>query len=167
MRSPLGKECRKLFRKMMAVQFPEYREDRAQAVPQGWYVWTHQHPAKLFFHINLVIHSTRDAFTTEVGWSFDGKLPYSLTDVSEVFSAPALVRLGEIWSGQEYWWPLVLRPEEFENAILYWDDPIEECLPLAPPAVWEAGEKLRDHFVPIVKQVVQKHGNGTPHGVES
>ncbi len=37
MRSALGKECRKLFRKLMAVEFPEYREDKGQIVPPGCY----------------------------------------------------------------------------------------------------------------------------------
>jgi hypothetical protein len=53
---------------------------------------------------------------------------------------------------------LVLHPEEFENAILYYPEPIEQCLPLVAPAVWNAGEKLKEYLVPVFEQIVQKHG---------
>jgi hypothetical protein len=84
MRSELGKECRKLFRKMMAAQFPEYHEDKGQIVPQGWYVWTYPNSTGLFFYIILVTHHSRDEFTTEGGWSFDGKLLPHLSSQSEI-----------------------------------------------------------------------------------
>jgi hypothetical protein len=158
MRSELGKECRKLFHKMMAAQFPGYREDKGQIVPQGWYVWTRPFSTTLYFHITLVIHHSRDEFTTEGGWDFDGKLLPHLSRAREILSGPSHVRTGELWSGNDYWWPLVLRSAEYERALLYKDDPIEQCLPLVAPAVWDAGEKLKDHLLPVFEKVVEKHG---------
>ena len=159
MRSELGKECRKLFRKVMVTEFPEYSEDRSQAVPQGWYVWTYRHSEALFFFIVLVIDSEGDQFTIEGGWSHDGKVLYSLSDVRDILSAPSYVRVAELWTGQDYWWPLVLRPGEYENAIFYKDDPVEQCLPLVAPAVWDAAEKLKEHLVPMFEKVVQASAN--------
>lgn len=156
MRSALGKECRNLFRKMMAAEFPDYREDKGQIVPQGWCVWTRPFSKKMFFHIMLVLHHSRDQFTTEGGWSFDGKLLPRLSSVSEIFSSPAHVRVGKLWFGKDYWWSLVLRPEEYERALLYNDDPIEKCLPLVAPAVADAANKLKEHLVPVFEKVVQK-----------
>lgn len=161
MRSELGKECRKLFRKVMKTEFPEYQEDKGQIVPPGWYVWTCPFSTNLFFHIMFVIHHSRDEFTTEGGWSFDGKFLPRLSSVSEVLSGPAHIRVGKLWYGKDYWWPLVLRPEEFERALLYKDDPIEKCLPLVAPAVWDAGEKLKDHLVPVFEKIVQKYRANT------
>jgi hypothetical protein len=158
MRSQLGKECRKLFRKLMAVEFPEYQEDKGQIVPPGWYVWTYKNSANLFFHIAFVIHHSGDEFTTEGGWSFDGKLLPCLSNVDNFLDKPSHVRVAELWSDHDYWWPLVLRPEEFERAILYKDDPVEQCLPLVAPAVWDAGEKLNDHLVPVFEKIIQKYG---------
>ena len=43
-----------------------------------------------------------------------------------------------IWSGKDHGWLLVLRPGEHERVILYRDDPVEQCLPLVAPAVWDA-----------------------------
>jgi hypothetical protein len=160
MRSPLGKECRKLFRKMMAVEFSDYKEDKTQVVPHGWYVWTHQPSASLFFHIVLVIDNSRDKFTTEGGWDFDGKLLPCLCETRDILSRPSRVRTTELWSSKDFWWPLVLRPEEYDRSTFrYKDDPIEQCLPLVAPAVWEAGEKLKEYAIPVFKEVVQKHGS--------
>ena len=158
MRSELGKECRKLFRKMMALQFPEYQEDKGQIVPQGRYVWTRQHPSGIWLHILLIINSKYDKFTIEAAWDFDGKLPGSLPGVDDSFDRPRLFRVNFIWSGKDYWWPLVLDPEEFERAILYKDDPIEQCIPLVSPAVWDAAEKLKDHLIPVFEKIVQIRG---------
>jgi hypothetical protein len=159
MRSELGKECRKLFRKIMATEFPDYHEDKSQIVPPGWYVWTRPFSTNLVFHIMFVIHHSRDEFTTEGGWSLDGKLLPRLSDVGEVLSSPAHIRVGELWAGKDYWWPLVLRPEEHERALLYKDDPIEQCLPLVAPAVWDAAEKLKEHLIPVFEKVALKYGN--------
>jgi hypothetical protein len=161
MRSELGKECRKLFKKMMTTVFPEYCEDKGQIVPQGWYVWSRQHPRNIRLHIGFVIHHSQDMFTVEAGWSFDGKLLPCLSRAEDFLSNPSHVRAAEIWLGKDYWWPLVLRPKEFERALLYKDDPIEQCLPLVSPAIWDAGEKLKDYVIPIFEQVVQKHGKET------
>jgi hypothetical protein len=144
---------------MMAGEFSEYQEDKGQIVPQGWNVWTCPFSTSLFFHIMLVTHHSRDEFTTEGGWSFDGKLLPRLSNVSDILLGPSHVRVGKLWAGKDYWWPLVLRPEEFERALLYKDDPIEQCLPLVAPAVADAAKKLKEHLVPVFEQVVQKHGN--------
>lgn len=158
MRSELGKECRKLFRKMMAAEFPEYQEDKGQVVPQGWYILTYQSSTGLFFHIALVIHHSRDEFTTEGAWSFDGKILPRLSSVSEVLSSPAHIRVARLWADDGYWWPLVLRPQEYERAILYKDDPIEKCLPLVAPAVSDAAKKLKEYLIPVFEKVIEKHG---------
>jgi hypothetical protein len=160
MRSELGKECRKLFRKMMATEFPKYQEDKGQIAPQGWYAWTYRHSDDLFFHILLVIHETRDQFTIEGEWGHDGKLLDCLSDVHDILSAPSYVRVAELWSDEEYWWLLVLRPEEYDRAFTYGDDPIEECLPLVAPAVADAAKKLKEHLIPVFEKVAEKHGNG-------
>jgi hypothetical protein len=163
MRSPLGKECRKLFRKLMAVKFPQYREDKGQIVPQGWYVWTYCHPSKLCFHITFVIAPRRDAFIAEVGWSKTGKPGYTLTTEGKqgMLEKPGNLRLPRLWkyNGTEPWWNLVLRPEEFERAILYEHDPIEQCLPLVAPAIWDMGEKIKEYAVPVFEEIVRRHGS--------
>jgi hypothetical protein len=159
MRSELGKECRKLFRKMMATELSEYREDRGQIVPQGRYVWTRQHASGIWFHILHVNHSTRDEFTLEAAWDLDGKLPGPAYGKSvEIFVRPLLFRVNWLWSGKDYWWPLMLRPKELETAILYEKDPVEQCLPLVAPAVADAAQKLKEHLVPVFEKVLQKHG---------
>lgn len=158
MRSELGKECRKLFRKMMATVFSEYKEDKGQIVPPGRYIWTHQHPMGIWFHILLIISPKSDKFTIGAAWDFDGKLPGGLPGVSDIFDRPRLFRVNFIWSGKDYWWPLVLRPEEYERNAFYKDDPIEQCLPLVAPAVWDAAEKLKDHLFPTFDKIVAKHG---------
>jgi len=166
MRSELGKECRKLFRKMMAVEFPDYKEEKDQVVPQGWYVWRHQHQSGLFFWIFLVIHHSRDEFTTEAGWSFDAnKPPWTMIggreEMERILSKPLAFRTCRLWCQDNwgYWWVFVLRPEEYKRAILYKDDPIEQCLPLVAPAVWEAGEKIKEFVIPVFEEVVRKQGS--------
>lgn len=167
MRSELGKECRKQFRKMIATGFPEYREDKEQIVPQGRYVWTHQHVSAIWFHILLIIHHTRDEFTLEAAWDLDGKLPGpAYGKPVELLAHPLLFRVNWLWSGRDYWWPLVLRPEEFESAILYGNDPIEQCLPLVAPAVAEAAQKLREYVLPAFQKIVQIHGKNNVRETE-
>jgi hypothetical protein len=58
---------------------------------------------------------------------------------------------------------LVLRPEEFEKPYLYAGDPVEQCVPLVAPAVWDAGEKMKDHLSPAFEKIAQKHGRTNPH----
>jgi hypothetical protein len=159
MRGELGKECRKLFRKMMATEFPEYREDKGQIVPQGRYVWTRQHASGIWVHILLVNHPTRDEFTLEAAWDLDGILPGpAYGKPVEILVRPLLFRVNWLWSGKDYWWPLVLRPEEFESAILYRNDPIEQCLPLVAPSVADAAQKIKDYVLPAFQKIAQTHG---------
>jgi hypothetical protein len=159
MRSELGKECRVLFRKMMVTEFSEYREDKGQIIPPGKYVWTRQHPSGIWLHVIFMIDSKRDGFTIEAAWGFDGKLPrFSYDGADEIYQHPVSFRVNFLWNGKDYWWLLVLRPEEYERALLYKDDPIEQCLPLIAPAVWDAGEKLKNHLVPAFEKIIQMHG---------
>jgi hypothetical protein len=110
------------------------------------------------FHVELVVHHSRDEFTVEGAWSFDGKILPCLSSIDEVFSSPAHIRLGELWAAKDYWWRLVLRPAEYDRAIFYKDDPIEQCLPLVAPAVLDAAKKLKEHLVPVFEKVAEKHG---------
>jgi hypothetical protein len=164
MRSPLGKECRKLFSKMMAVEFPDFKADKTQVMPQGWYAWKHQHSSGLFLWIFLVIRDNRDEFTTEGGWGLDTNRPpwtsIGRKDMERILSKPLAFRTCWLWSESnwDFWWKFVLHPEEYERAILYKDDPVEQCQPLVAPAVWDAGEKLKDHLIPVFEKVIQKHG---------
>jgi hypothetical protein len=144
---------------MMATEFSEYKEDKRQIVPAGRYVWTRQHPSGIWLHVLLIIHPTKEQFTIEAAWDFDSKLPSSLPGVSDIFDRPRLFRVNFLWAKKDYWWPLVLRPEEYERNIFYKDDPIELCLPLVAPAVWDADEKLKEHLVPVFEKIVRKHGN--------
>jgi hypothetical protein len=164
MRSALGKELRKLFRKMMAVEFRDYREDKGQIVPQGWYVWTLQHPGNISFHILLVIHHSRDQFTIETAWALGGKLPApAYGELGGILEQPFLFRPNWLWSGKDYWSPLVLRPEEYERSRFYYEeDPIEQCLPLVAPAVVDASQKLKQYVLPIFEKIAQKHGKTSP-----
>ena len=136
----------------MAVEFPEYHEDKEQTVPRGWYVWTHQHSFKIWCHILLVIHPTRDEFTTEAAWDFDGKMPSNLSvfgkdDIESIFLKSVNFRTSELWwfEPDDYWWPLVLRPKEYMRRMGYTPDPIEDCLLLIAPAVAEAGQKVKQY----------------------
>ncbi len=165
MRSPLGKECRKLFRKLMTVEFPDYREDENQIVPPGWYIWRTDHRSGLLFWLILVIHHSRDEFTTEAGWSFDAIKP-SWTGLGNqvmdtILSKPLTFRTDRLWcqSNCGHWWKFVLRPEEYDRALLYKDDPIAQCLPLVAPAVWDAGEKIKEHVIRVFEAVVRRHGS--------
>jgi hypothetical protein len=143
----------------MLAEFPEYREDKGQVLPQARHVWTYRHPSSIWFHLLLVIDPSFDKFTVEAGWGLDGVLPqFSYDGADGIFERPILFRMNFIWSGEDYWWPLVLRPEEFERAIRYRDDPIEQCLPLAGPAVTAAAQKLKEHWVPTAEKIVQMHG---------
>src|SRR5450756_677794 len=161
MRSALGKECRKLFRKLMAVEFPDYKEDKSQVVPQGWYVWTQKHSSGLFCHITLVLHNSRDSFIFEAGWSKTGQLQPTSGKRDKFLIEPMHIRLPDFWFfyGIEPWWSLVLHPEEYERALLYMDDPIEDCLPLVAPAMWEAGEKVKEFVMPAFEEIVRRHGS--------
>ena len=151
MRSELGKECRKLFRKVMATQFPEYREDKGQIIPTGKYVWTRQHPSGIWLYILFMIDPTRDTFTTEAAWDFDGKLPrFSHSGADGIFQRPVWFRVNFLWSGKDYWWPLVLCPEVFERAILYKDDPVERMLAVGCPGGLGCSGEAERAFGPCV-----------------
>jgi hypothetical protein len=162
MRKELSKETRKLFRAMMTKEFPDYQEDKKQAVPQGWYVWSRRHPSGLFLHILLVTDSMGDNFTTEAAWDFDGKMPSSLSgggNPEEILaSGPQHFRTWWLWNdGQmDSWWEFVLHPGEDHDFLN--PDPIEKCLPLVAPAVEDAGNKLREHLLPIFERLVQRYG---------
>jgi hypothetical protein len=107
----------------------------------------------------LIIHPTADKFTIDAAWDFDGKLPAILYGGAEgILERPLVFRMNFIWSGKDYWWPLVLRPEEFERVILYKDDPFEQCLPLVAPAVADAGQKIKEYTLPVFEKVAQLHG---------
>lgn len=161
MRSELGKECRKLFRKMMAMEFPEYQEDKGQIVPQGVYVWTRR-SSGLWLHIFLLLDPTRDKFTVEGGWSKDGKKKsYSIWHLEELMSEPNNIRLAHLWHKSDFWWglfPDLERPRSIRERLI--DDPIEQCLPMVPPAVSDAAKKLKEHLIPVFGKIVEKHGNG-------
>jgi hypothetical protein len=162
MRSELGKECRKLFRKMMATEFPEYQEDKGQIVPPGWYVWSRQHPSRLWFYILVVIHPTRDQFTNEAAWGFSGTLPRTESaGRRQILEQPQLFRPNYLWSGKDYWWSLFPdpeRPRTIRESLI--DDPIEQCLPLVAPAVSDAAKKLKEHLIPVFEKIAEKHGDG-------
>jgi hypothetical protein len=161
MRSELGNECRKHFRKMVKMEFPEFREDKGQILPPGRYVWTRQDPSGIWFHILFVLHHSKDKFTTEVGWDFDGKLTRHRlvrNEMHEIFEEPLSFRSSAFWSRIDYWWLLVLRPEEHERVILYKDDPVEQCLPLVAPAVVDAVAKIKEHVLPYFERIIQMHG---------
>ena len=94
-----------------------------------------------FFHIELVLHHSRDQFTTEAAWGFDGKLPGPARGSEDYAAEPSDFRTSYLWCRdergirQDIWWPLVLRLEEYRTGWLYEDDPIEECIPLVAPAM--------------------------------
>ena len=159
MRRELANECRKLFRRMMKADFPDFQEDKGQVHPQGWYVWTH-------------LHHSRDMLTMEAAWDFDGKLPpYHGPD--DYSSGPSWLRTSFLWcrnsrgTPQDIWWTLVLRVEEFERAMLYEDDPVEQCLPLVAPAVHEARDKVKQYVLPFFEEVVRKHGQAAQDASKS
>jgi hypothetical protein len=100
-------------------------------------------------------------FTTEVAWDLDGKLPRMRLvrdEMHEIFQQPVLFRSSSFWNRKDYWWLLVLRPEEHERVILYKDDPIEQCLPLVAPAVADAAQKIKDYVLPAFHKILQMHG---------
>jgi len=142
----------------MAAEFADFREDKCQIVPSGKHVWTRQDMSGIWFHIIFVIDPKRDAFTIEGAWDFDGKLPrFSYDGADGIYQQPVLFRVNFLWSRKDYWWLLVLRPEEYERALLYKDDSIEQCLPLIAPAVIDAAKRLKEHLIPVLEKVVQKH----------
>jgi hypothetical protein len=137
--------------------FPDYHEDKGQIVPQGWYVWTRKHSSKLYFHIFLVIDPKRDQFTTEAAWDYDGKISHSLAVIStpgEAMAKPTHFRTDILWCTNSFghWWNLLSRPRDFLN-----EEPVEDCLPRIKVAVEEAGQKLKEHLVPLFTAIAEKH----------
>ena|ERR1700722_5375516 len=163
MREELEKECRAVFRRMITVEFPDYLEDKAQAVKKNRCIRTWQHPCGVWFHLILMIHPTRDKFTVEAAWDFDGKLgPLQIVaqeEMEEIFERPILFRMNFFWSGKDYWWPLVLCPEELANNIFYKDDPLEDCFPLVAPAMQDATKKIKEHLLPIFEKIMRLRGH--------
>ncbi len=150
----------------MNSAFHEYEADKAQLVPQGWYVWTHKHDCGLYFHILLVIHPRRDEFTIEIGWSKSGKLrsSTSLDGRESILLQPLDIRLARLWQefGFDPWWVLVTRPADYErrvtHLIRYEPDPIADCLSLVEHAVQDAGQKLKEYAGPLFEEIVHRHG---------
>ena len=165
MRSEIERECRMLFRRMMAAEFPDYLEDKVQVVPGNRYIRTWQHPAGIWFHIVLMPHPTKDKFTIEGAWDYDGRLmPLEIVEEKDKFKIierPILFRVNFFWSGKDYWWPLVLFPAVLETSISYKADAIEDCLPLVAPAIQDAVQKIKQYLVPIFEKVAERHGKGT------
>jgi hypothetical protein len=163
MRKEIGKACRGQFRAVMAAEFADFHEDKTQEVPQGWYPWTQKHPSGIFFHIVLVLHPKKDKITIEGGWSLDGKLKPTTTleGRSVILSRPERFRLPFLWepTGDEFWWHLVLRPEEYERGWGYEHDPIQACVPLVAPAIADMGEQIKAHLIPLFDEIVKRHGN--------
>ena len=159
MRRQLGNECRKAFRQMMRTHFPAYNEDRSLVQPPGTYMWSRQDASGIWFYISLVIHPTHDEFTVEAAWNFEHKNSKPIYDIKEdyIIRQPELFRPNHLWSGKDYWWCFVLRPQEYAKVILYKDDPIEQCLPLVAPAAEDAAVKLKKHLIPLFERVVQLH----------
>ncbi len=81
-------------------------------------------------------------------------------EIETVLAKPIAFRSSSLWfeSNWGFWWNLVLRPEEFERVMRYKEDPVEECLPLVAPAIWDAGEKIKEHVIPLFEKIIQKHG---------
>jgi hypothetical protein len=165
MRRALEKECRKQFRQMMAVEFPQFREDKAQIVPPERDVWTMNHPSGLFFHILLEIHPARDQFTTSAAWSLNGRIPSARPGCGgreAIYSEPLLFTTCRLWlpadAGEDHWWKLVLRPEEYARDPVYQPDPVDDCRPLVGPAITEAGEKLKDYLIPAFEEIATREG---------
>src|ERR1700722_13667374 len=74
MRSELERECRMMFRRMVTAEFPDYLEDHVKVRPGNRYIRTWQHPCGVWFHIILMPHPTKDKFTIEGAWDYDGRL---------------------------------------------------------------------------------------------
>jgi hypothetical protein len=172
MRRELSEACRKAFEKMIEVDYPAFRKDKSQEVPQGWYVWTWDHPSGLHFHIVLVISPTADEFTTEAGWDFDGKMPsLCFVGADELKEKPLRAvhfRTDILWnkSALDHWWKLILRPEEYENDFLY-EDPTEDCLPLVEGKVCQAARKLKAFLMPLFEEIINIYdlpGKGAKRG---
>jgi hypothetical protein len=163
MRSELEKECRMLFRRMMTAEFPEYLEDKVQVVPGNRYIRTLHHPSGIWFHIIMMPHPTKDKFTIEGAWDFNGKLmPLEIVEENDkfkIFERPIMFRPNFFWSGKDYWWPLVLFPEVLATSISYKDDPLEDCFPLVAPAIQDAAQKIKEYVLPLFEKVVKKHGS--------
>jgi hypothetical protein len=152
---------------LLTREFTAFKEDKNQEVPQGWYPWTQKHPSGLFFHIILVLHPKQDKATIEGAWSFNGKLKPTTTleGRSMILSRPERFRLPRLWepTGDEFWWHLVVRPEEYERGRGYEHDPIEACMPLVGPVIADMGEQIKAHLLPLFKEIVKRHGiSATP-----
>jgi hypothetical protein len=160
MRSELEKECRVHFRRMIVAEHPEYQENKTQVRLGKRYVRSWQHPSKLWFHIVLMPHPTKDKFTIEGGWDFNGRLrPLEIVEANDkfkIFERPILFRPNFFWSGKDYWWPVMLFPDRLENSMSCQDNPIEDCLPLVAPAIRDAAQKIKEYLIPIFEKVVKK-----------
>lgn len=157
MREELERESRKQFRQMMGLKFPEFHEDKDQAVTKHKYVRTWRHPSGIWFHIVLVTHHLRDAFTAEGAWDMNDRLPdfdVVFTDEQErILEQPILFRPGFLWSGHDFWWSL-----DPDRAFPFKEETVEDCLPQVAPAIQDVADKLKKHVMPLFEAVVKKHG---------
>lgn len=163
MREELAKECRKLFRQMMATHFPEFHEDKEQTDLKHRSVRTQKHPSGVWLHIVLHLHPLHDKFTVEGGWDMSGKLPELeiiwKDEMEKIYDHPTSFRVNLFWTGRDYWWPVFPAPKELEHIISHEAAPIEECLPLVAPAVHDAEHRLKEHLLPIFEKIVKKYGD--------
>jgi hypothetical protein len=163
MRSPLGKELRKLYKAMMKAQFPNYKEDKTWTVPPGWYVWTYQHSCGLWFHILLNIHHSKDEFTNEVAWSYKGNRPefeIIFNDEINMFvKRPMHIRISTFWSDEDHWWGFDPKYDDYRSLGKNIKPlPIEKSMELIVPAIYDSTEKLKKYVMPVFEEIVRRHG---------
>jgi hypothetical protein len=167
MRSPLGKELRKLFKAMMKVQFPDFKQNKKWISPQGWYTWTCEHSCGLQLHILLVIHHSNDSFTNEVAWNYGEKQPEHRAlfndEINMFVRQPMRIRIAKFWSNQDYWWSF---DPEYDDCSNLGKDlkpmPIEKSMELIVPAIYDSAKKLKKYVLPAFEDIIGRHGKAAP-----
>jgi hypothetical protein len=165
MRSPLGKEVRKTFTKLLQEWEPRFLVDKTQEIGPGDLLFKLTAAPSLSFFIFLFIIPKWDEFSVELAWSEDGRWPSRMIPGSPGDSPKAgalRLALRSFWfrgPGVAPRWRLVER-QPINAPVSTWlnEVPIEEVLPKVAPLVQDAIEKIRVYGGPYMEKIAEDHG---------
>jgi hypothetical protein len=171
MRSPLGKQVRRRFARLMRESLPQFTEIEMDGVPQGCKLYASRTGSDLTFYIQLTINHKYDCFTIEVVWSEKGVYP-DVCGVARLGDQPCdgtlAFRIGNFWNPKrDHWWWIGrdffedVTQEELLHAFQSgsdWMAPVEEVLPQVDVQVDDAISKILEYAVPYFKRIAAEHG---------
>jgi len=179
MRSPLGKEVRKLFAAELARRQPSFaRVERPK--PGIDPKWVYAVAPDLSFFIELHMLPRSDEFVVEVGWTDGGEIGLrdnyqSRVDTRAKKWGARLSTLVDETDGYKRHWdvtPQLSSEDEMERVeaisrgekipLTPPDPPVEEVLPRVAPLVRDAIDKLEKYALPLFRRVTEERGHKWP-----